>query len=381
MEFNCQSCYPGFIYSSQYNSCLAQAPLTCASNQYLDRMLNQCVPCHPTCLTCFGMADYCLTCTPPLKLEGWKQNCADPSNYQCPTGMWKDPNSTRVCTDSVQNCLTLNPDMVTCSECKPNYALTPNRYKCVQGFYNGYDKYYAGGSPLTLYPCDINCLVGCIGPGPQGCLTTAKCYLFKDGPSNDYCDWCYNGKYQILTTRTCGNCHPNCQYCYGPLESDCGSCKEGFMLYDDNRTCRPACPEGQYGSIATGSCLPCHQSCLTCSGPTKLDCRSCKTNTTPVDYFFDGRCISCPYGYVLAENQCVLHTPTCLTWIAPYYSNWAFLMDDRCTSCKVGETLIYNSNPKFDTKPNSPTFNTWVGGFGYCVETPNTGIACPSGYK
>ncbi len=60
----------------------------------------------------------------------------------------------------------------------------------------------------------------------------------------------------------CFECDSSCAQCLGPTAADCSSCKANHSLLDGN--CVKRCPP-QYFTF-DGACIPCHYSCLTCSG-------------------------------------------------------------------------------------------------------------------
>ena len=69
----------------------------------------------------------------------------------------------------------------------------------------------------------------------------------------------------------CIHCASACINCSGTA-SNCTSCKQGYVLTEDNR-CLEECPLGFYKK--DGLCEKCHVDCLTCNGPTDHHCTSC----------------------------------------------------------------------------------------------------------
>mgnify|MGYP000877969813 CR=1 FL=1 len=98
-------------------------------------------------------------------------------------------------------------------------------------------------------------------------------------------------------------CATACVTCFGNSESECYSCADGWYL--SGTTCLISCPAaGYWGDTATKTCKPCYSdstsslfSCVTCSGGSKSDCKSCR----PGAYLYPdptGQCLAtCPYGY------------------------------------------------------------------------------------
>lgn len=59
-----------------------------------------------------------------------------------------------------------------------------------------------------------------------------------------------------------------------------------------------------------GLCQPCHESCLSCSGPSSADCGSCM----PDKYLHSGHCVqSCPPGFHATGTQCEACPEPCST--------------------------------------------------------------------
>ena len=67
--------------------------------------------------------------------------------------------------------------------------------------------------------------------------------------------------------------------------------------------CLESCPTGYYTNAVDNVCLPCHDYCVDCIGPSNKNCTEC------VDDEEDGQCVpSCPFGqeYDTAEEACTL---------------------------------------------------------------------------
>eukprot|EP00038_Savillea_parva_P027310 m.58833 g.58833 ORF g.58833 m.58833 type:complete len:2077 (-) comp7848_c0_seq1:2525-8755(-) len=202
------------------------------------------------------------------------------------------------------------------------------------------------GSPnATCLPCDARCDVqrGCSGPGPLNCTA---CATFERGSSEVFeClrDCPAVGFYRTPSRRpnstalACESCHDECAPaggCTGPNATDCtggcahyarttptnvtecvaqcpahttaeelphnvsvcapcvGNCTTcppttNLLLF--NGTCITTCPPGYHVDATQSTCLQCHASCRTCSGPQATDCLACD------DLWYNGQCVStCP---------------------------------------------------------------------------------------
>lgn len=67
-------------------------------------------------------------------------------------------------------------------------------------------------------------------------------------------------------------------------------CMPESFLYQD--MCHQSCPRGFYKD--TRECIPCHEDCLECSGPSADDCDLCAETSLVL---YDGWCLDeCPVG-------------------------------------------------------------------------------------
>jgi L1 cell adhesion molecule len=130
------------------------------------------------------------------------------------------------------------------------------------------------------YVCDSACS-GCWGLGPTSCQF---CRTYK---LNEVCvNSCnagdtHNDSHIYVAnseTRECGFCHPECSGgCTGPTELDCATCKHFTMSDKTNSTgqkCVNKCPVTHYSVGAEDEsgasprmCLPCDENCFGCTGP------------------------------------------------------------------------------------------------------------------
>lgn len=207
---------------------------------------------------------------------------------------------------------------------------------------------------MAIYrKCSAAC-DSCNGPytPDSGCLTCRSGYFLWD---NTYINWngrCYSfcpsfsigvaqsyvavtdvGQYRSSSPNDCASCDVRCNFCDGPLNTDCYSCRGGYYLIDDTSsqcvtrfscgaippestcyydqcwTTQNACPtfyfyvpqstvnstdpyytwttqrdvwNGQNANVknrqlnANGICYFCNSHCLVCNGPNQDNCVSCK---------------------------------------------------------------------------------------------------------
>jgi len=104
----------------------------------------------------------------------------------------------------------------------------------------------------------------------------------------------------------------------------------GYYLQTDTRTCVTVCPDGQYKDSNTRTCQPCHPDCDTCVGPRDTQCSRCKSGS----YYFQRKCTKqgCPMGYFadLYISECAPCPKGCHTCSAP----------DSCELCEPGWSLV-----------------------------------------
>ena len=277
--------------------------------------------CALACTACFGnSASECYSCA-----DGWYLSGTTCLN-SCPTGYWGN-NVTKTCQQCFVNsgsspyscaaCSTgANHDQ--CDSCDDGTYLYPSQGpgQCLNPCPDGY---WGDNATKICEPCYIDS-----GSSPFSCATCSK------GGNSNECDSCNDGTYlhpspgpgECLrscpkgfwgdsSTNTCEPCYTNvsepfsCATCSAGLNTNCTSCNSGSFLYPvPEGQCVRSCPGGYWGDTATKTCKPCYSdstsslfSCVTCSGGSKSDCKSCR----PGAYLYPdptGQCLTtCPYGY------------------------------------------------------------------------------------
>ena len=163
--------------------------------------------------------------------------------------------------------------------------------------------------------------------------------LFENFPQN-YCNGCPSGS--IIFDRYCVSTCPLSTVTIktGTIQI-CAACDISKYMVPNELGTGCSCAVQSYHPPEADRCVPCDQTCLTCSGTTPNDCLSCLSITNMVlikigtsktgkcqcpegSSLLDGACISCPLqclrcsnkytclvcqsGFILFQNRCVLST-------------------------------------------------------------------------
>ena len=181
---------------------------------------------------------------------------------------------------------------------------------------------------------------------------------------------CADGKYQNSSTYACTLCNTLCLTCTGPSSVECLSCHSSVFRTFDSATKSCPCNAGYYSSGAL-LCLLCPSPCLTCKSGSTLNCSSCLSGYTligsscilvvncPSTYYYQGVCLSsCPHTTYPSAGSCLPCTSNCLTCIS----------SSVCSSCPTSFYLLVNGS----CQGSCPS------GF-YSNTTNNICIQCPTG--
>jgi hypothetical protein len=313
----CATCNPGSFTTCTSCSC-SNCDTTCTCNQgyYMTYHDKQCKPCHSTCLTCDGPGmDNCLSCATngTMTLSFGHCVCASTGQFMAVSG---SSYYCQTCDSSCARCAT-KPDL--CLQCASIQQLAMNRYKCdcprgqsfsmnmcvlvtchstcmapdycnsissagclkcpvgaymySSGTCSRIDGYANAASVTTLASCHFSCL-SCTTADSSGCL---DCKRNAISPAANYgvCS-CSMGMVSSTLPATLGDCMHNCNIldctmCIGGAGT-CSACK-GELILSGNQC---LCPLGKYRVGLGILCRSCHQSCYTCTGPSKTSCVACK---------------------------------------------------------------------------------------------------------
>jgi len=236
----------------------------------------------------------------------------------CPSGCSTCTSGT-VCTSCISGthflkdgkCTACGGDDLTMA-CDTNYCTVNGCTQAAAGYYI---------NDGVAYKCSSGCKTCANGI----CTECYQSYFMNNGackkPENcktgldaEACQVCDEGYWVIentqgIITKPCVECYvKNCAECADPFLDICMTCKPGYFLSADQKSCGTGkcdehcllcasgntcskCAEGYY--LSGNNCSPCYDTtkCLTCSGPQITDCTACKTS----------------YGYVQGEG-CILCT-------------------------------------------------------------------------
>lgn len=154
-----------------------------------------------------------------------------------------------------------------CADNQVILATTPGSCRCPDG------EYAAEKSYLKCEACDSDCQT-CDGPSNSDCLI---CQDIDYSPSltsgNCKCDL---NQFEISKSPLeCGLCHDSCLTCIGPTEYDCITCTDSSIVLG-SQFGKCGCEDNQY--LVDNDplvCAFCHSDCKTCDGPEYDDCMTC----------------------------------------------------------------------------------------------------------
>ncbi|TKS73469.1 Proprotein convertase subtilisin/kexin type 5 [Collichthys lucidus] len=217
---------------------------------------------------------------------------------------------TLLCTDSAllltahwDSTMTVNMVNVTCvmHPVKPALArkhsivhLVSKCLSCADGHYLESGMCRLNCS-LRTYPADDGtcrrCPLHCdVCSDDRTCFKCSFLYLMLNGVCKASCPV---GYYEDMEEGTCGQCHPTCGSCSGPLADDCETCSTfSPKLYKGvcSKDCPTStfykteamecqgdtdCPLRTYLHSDQFTCMGCHRHCYSCEGPGNDECLTC----------------------------------------------------------------------------------------------------------
>ncbi|KAL4500217.1 hypothetical protein ABPG73_011325 [Tetrahymena malaccensis] len=300
-ENKCTSCQQG-LFLFEDGTCKS-----CPSEQYFQEKVNQismCKQCSPNCLTCkqFG-DDKCLTC----KKDLYKNDLEKCEKCEISNKFFIQEDR---CLHCHSTCKTCKDDSLTgCDKCDDGLSKMPDKtcQKCPQ------KGYFVEGEFCNK--CHNTC-EECAGGNQKQCKTCATGLTFwVDSNGDKFCVKCEEKIAHYSEGQNCKPCHPSCQECSGGDQSQCKKCVVDKYFKSKNTQGEGQCQEctGSY-FIQGDSCLACHVECQACKGPQQSDCISCSGS---LKFNKDkSKCINCRTDngqFLNSDNICYDCDKSCKT--------------------------------------------------------------------
>jgi len=207
--------------------------------------------------------------------------------------------STFLCGTSGPACASCHPSCKSCAGDVCDPCLTPQGNKIADGAFC-----QCGTSPnLVDCPvCHASCSTCAVIDDSSQCT---GCTITEATLSNTSGGTCSCGdEYvpQIAATSACVPCHPSCLTCTGPTASGCLTCKAAHAVPTNVNGGICNCPDGFVSKQSPiTACLPCHGSCRTCITQRVGGCLSCKIPEAILSNIAGGAC-TCGNGFVPFEG-------------------------------------------------------------------------------
>jgi len=201
-------------------------------------------------------------------------------------------------------------------------------------------------------PCPSNCQT-C---NYNICLFCYSTYQYYQGACVSSCP---NGTY--ISYGTCIACPLNCTLCNS---NGCNNCTSGFIL--QNNQCYRLCSDltTVLNTSATTCNTTCASPCLTCFGPSPIQCLTCSSSYLS---FYNGSCLSsCPTNFSPISGVCVACPYGCSSCINAI----------NCTNCNAGYYLTANQCVRLCPQATYPSVSNAT-----TAATPgqNLCLPCPTG--
>ncbi|XP_061578613.1 proprotein convertase subtilisin/kexin type 5 isoform X3 [Cololabis saira] len=331
-DTHCFACQPGYFLTGE--ACMKQCP----EKTFSDTSGWRCQPCHGSCQACHGArsadCDLCsggnlpvhgqcpqVNCPPGQYFDGYFLDQDSACVEQCSSGSYANL-ATQLCEDCSPNCeecVGSGDNCISCSKGSDELFLHQGRCwsNCPEGFFET--------SEASCEACDSSCLT-CDETKSQ-CLSCTDGHYLESGSCRLNCSL----QTYPAADGTCRRCPPHCEVC-----SDDRTCfKCTFLYLMLNGVCEATCPMGYYEDMDEGRCGQCHPTCTSCSGPLADDCETCSTFSPKL---YKGACLEdCPAGtyYEMAATECQECHQTCMRCTGPD--------PNQCTQCEKGLVLDPNT--------------------------------------
>ena len=290
--------------------CLREEELPSVS-YYLDSNTDKFKKCNISCLTCYGPNnDNCILCNNNggyyYKENNESQICYSNGNIEIGYYLDRINNLYRRCNKRCLKCNEGGSDIESnCLECNNslNYHFDPIIPKHCLTYEELINiNYYLDSSVDKFKICNYNCST-CQNPYKCTLCNNTKGYYFIE---NDLSGICYNsitiavGYYLNLTDNLYKLCNSRCYSCIvGGIdsESNCTRCKNDnnyhFAPFKQNHCIKiNELPNNSfYLETSLDQYKICHESCLTCTGPSRYNCTSCNGQTFFETEFYPNQCL------------------------------------------------------------------------------------------
>jgi hypothetical protein len=309
-----------------------------------------CQACDASCLKCDGAGpSSCTDCHPGMKPDG--KAC------KCPVGTFFNDKEKK-CVKCPGTCTECASEK-SCSKCIDKFRVPSGGGVCECDLSKGQFVDKLDGNKCK--PCHASCKL-CTGALNTNCsdcdkpftrLGSGKCGCVETTPAPTY---------YRPSDKTCAACHGSCGSCDDGVS--CKTCADA--KHEESSTTKLCTCSDTYYEKTPGNCQKCEVTCLTCSGATDSDCKTC------------------PAGRELAGTKCML-VPTCKTsqYIKkPKTGDW--VCDDcsktcaTCTSDSDKACLTCKSPRTFNSGVCKCPENTYSHSDGSCKACPKKCNGCKS---
>eukprot|EP00826_Nyctotherus_ovalis_P007587 TRINITY_DN11916_c0_g1_i4.p1 TRINITY_DN11916_c0_g1~~TRINITY_DN11916_c0_g1_i4.p1 ORF type:complete len:573 (+),score=41.61 TRINITY_DN11916_c0_g1_i4:259-1977(+) len=200
---------------------------------------------------------------------------------ECPEGTYKEvigPYDCDLCPRGTYNEGKAATKRSECKDCPAGSTSPPGSSSvrhcvpCPRGTYGARSQ---AGNEYACEPCAAGTYNNEVGQASETSCLKCPVMSYGDREGLSSCKECLIKTYtEISGSTSCLPCDPLCNYCYGPLNTQCTACVESAtVLYVAPDTCE--CPYRYYYDILSLQCEPCSVLCPSCFGPSSEQCYRC----------------------------------------------------------------------------------------------------------
>lgn len=225
----------------------------------------------------------------------------------------------------------------------------PTGSQCPIDYYSDTSTSFTGLSSngRLCRPCHETCAT-CSDGGENSCTSCQTAFIVNSFGSLSRCAM---GCSTTSNTSNCYYCHIECNGCTGSTNADCVSCKGVTRTNSQGQiVCAPTCGTNQYLTEKNGEffCFACHPQCNGCTGPANTQCSRC-TNVNNT-FTSSNECIAtCPFGSYADDNsKCRACDAQCNGCTGPSSSNCSVCTEESILQT-TGELVCVPSCPLWQT--------------------------------